>query len=164
MQVDDDVLLERSLDKDLRNSITNYNYNYDADLYYPTDMLNSLIPEIKENIRKTTGKNAHRKLDTEELIVELIKRMIEIAIKTHDLKISINWQSFQWDNYKLLTKTWDIYFKDLELNGRAKLQKNDWVDLLNLAYVMPDMKYWTFENKWRKIFDRDKILRNYTFG
>ena len=76
VQVEDKILLAHSLSEDFRKSII----NYDAELHYPTDKLNSLIPEIKANIKKATGKNKHRELDTEELIVELVKKELDLFI------------------------------------------------------------------------------------
>ena len=31
------------------------------------------------------------------------------------------------------------------------MQPNDWVDLFQLIYVQPGMKYFTMENRWKNI-------------
>lgn len=159
MQIDDDILINESAKIDFQKLVI----QWDSEISELSTILNALIPEINRNIKTTSNKYVHRRLETEDQIRELVKKMLESAIKKFNFKIAVDWNSFPWEKIGLLTRTWDIYFKDIELSGRTKFNKNDWVDILNLAYVEPGMKYWTFENKWNRIFERDTQLTSYRF-
>lgn len=101
--------------------------------------INEELEVIRPNIK---NKNEHRKKDTTQITLKLISSLVETASKgkcdLYDKDAS---------QFELLIKTWDYFFKELELSKR-KMKPNDVVDLLMLAYVNPGDKFWTNEDFW----------------
>ncbi|MDW3209089.1 MAG: hypothetical protein R8N23_04435 [Reichenbachiella sp.] len=136
---------------------------WDKGIETSAQSVNNMLPMIRQNIKNGKGKNAHRQLKTEILVMELIANMSEQVIKQNELDINLDWSEFPWNKIQMLITTWDIYFKDLELSGTMKFHKNDWIDILNLFYVQPGTMYWTNEQKWLRIFERSENTRNNVF-
>ena len=59
--------------------------------------------------------------------------------------------NFKWSKVDLLIKTTLEFFQELELSSTMKFKINDWADFFILSYVQPGDKFWTFENKWKRI-------------
>lgn len=115
--------------------------------------INNLLPTLRENIKKTTGKTAHRKINSLPLFPELINLFVK-SFTNGSIELEI--ETYPWDEIELFAVVWDNYFKDLEISSNQKFHGNDWFDLFNLVYVSPGSKYWTDEKKWIKLISDDK--------
>jgi len=143
---DEDIIeyLNNNGDK-LSNEISNSH----SDLDIGTEHANNLLQQVKREV-KSIPKNRFRGLDLMKDIKNLISKMVEQQIRC---SLSDN---FDWSKLELFIEVIDYYFKDLALQSKSKIEPNDWIDLFNLVYVNPGIKYWTYEKKWIRIID-DRI-------
>ncbi|HHH50330.1 MAG TPA: hypothetical protein ENK52_05065 [Saprospiraceae bacterium] len=132
--------------------------NYDKPLDPSIDFINSMSPIVNSNIKNTIGKKQHRKKDTSGGIKNLIRMMIGRNIPN----AKINWTNYPWKKVVLFVKTWDLFFKEMELSG-MKAERNDWYDLFNMVYVNESEKYWTLEKKWNRLIYSDIETKKYQF-
>ncbi len=80
-------------------------------------------------------------------IKRYLAKLVEIGVGHNEGTISLDWQKFE-----LLEKTFTALYTDMVKTGR-RLKTNDIRDLLQLAYVQPRMKYFTYEKKWIKFIE-----------
>lgn len=66
-----------------------------------------------------------------------------------------------WNDIELFVKTFDEWLFQLSTNHSLKMTPNDWNDLLNLIYVQPGNKYWTFAERKTKNFIHQCGCGNY---
>ncbi|MBI1226925.1 MAG: hypothetical protein GC192_16965 [Bacteroidetes bacterium] len=132
--------------------------NYDKVLDPSFDFINSMSPIVNSNIKNTVGKKQHRKKDTSGGIKKLIQMMIDRNIPNS----KIDWTNYPWEKIVLFVKTWDLFFKELELSG-MKGESNDWYDLFNMVYVNDNEKYWTLEKKWNRLINSDIETKKFQF-
>lgn len=122
---------------------------------------NALI-QIRKNINKGVGKKEHLKVDTKEVIREMMKSILQEHAKKVDY--TINFDSFDWGNLEFFLTVTENYFKKLETTRDMKIKPNDAVDWLNMLYVTPVDKYLTFEKSWRKLIESDERTSKYLFS
>ena len=129
-----------------------------------SDPINNGLHEVRKSIRLNGGKKQRKKKDTIQSWKKFISDTVSFYSKENlnkEYRISIEDRSWPLLNFLLLT--FEDYFLELELSGNKKFDFNDWADLLNLAYVQPNKLYWTYENKWIKLFQKNKILSKYIY-
>ena len=69
-----------------------------------------------------------------------------------------------WNNFELLFRTWDLYFKEKTIVSNSKFHENDFYDLTNMAYVGQGDFYWTLEtNPWVRIMKSNDVTKKYVF-
>lgn len=94
-------------------------------------------------------------------IMDMFKEIFaaRLGIPKTELDNSIN-----WDNFELLFRTWDFYYKEKTIVSNAKFHENDFFDLTNMAYVGKDDLYWTMEkNPWLRILNANEVTKKYVF-
>lgn len=112
---------------------------------------NSAINDLLQSIRKSISKipkDDYRQFDMKNDLIDLISLLVK-----EDTGVEVS-PRFDWTQLELFLAVTECYFKDLALSTNAKIKQNDWIDLFNLIYVNPGMKYWTRENKWIQIIKR----------
>jgi len=126
---------------------------------------NIFIENVRANIKQSSNKKIHREIDTLQLTKNFLQNIIEIYSKEHTNKqLNFDWTNFDWTNFDLLLFVIDNYFKELELTPNMKFDKNDWYDLLMLAYVGKYDKFWTNEKrKWYKVIEQDSKYSQYLY-
>jgi hypothetical protein len=127
--------------------------------------INTDLIKIRQEIKHQIGKKEYRKKDFTLKWKKFFAKLVlnyskEYCDKTYELDLNSN----QWNHIEFFLTTWEQYFKNNLEIGNWKFDKNDWEDLFNLIYVLPNRKYWTLEKKWNRIFEENKILKNYKFG
>jgi len=132
--------------------------NYKLYLHQTTNSVNELLPTIRENIKKTTGKKIHRNMDSMSIIQELISELINLYSKG---SIKLDIANYPWKEIELMMIVLDNYFKELELSGNQKMSPNDWSDIFNMVYVGNDYKYTTREKTWTRLIKSDKRTESY---
>jgi len=145
-----------------RPTLENEINRYRSVLHESAGLVNELLLNIRTNIKNTTGKNAHRNLNTIDKTIRLLQWISEKGNLLQKDQININWEGFSFEEFDLLIHTLDSYFKELEVSNR-KFTRNDWIDLFNLVYCGPDEKYWTLENKWINLIGSNSKTSEYLF-
>ena len=136
----------------------------DGDKQYFSEIVNQRLPVIRENIKKVRNKKQHRKILFHEYWKEFIIEHVKLYSKKYlGQEIVININDPKWSNFHFFLTVWELFFKELELRGNGKVDKNDIPDLFNLVYVKPDMKYWTKESKWNNLILSDDELKQYLY-
>jgi hypothetical protein len=123
-----------------------------------TDSINDFLPEIRENIKNSTGKEEHIKLESTSIIKRLISQMIK---QFSEGKIELQIDTYPWEEVELFLLVFDNFFKELEVIGNSKIQPNDWSDIINMVYVSKGDKYSTNEKTWKRIILSDKRIAHY---
>jgi len=130
-----------------------------------SDPINEGLNSIRKNVKKGGGKKYRKKINTIYSWKKFISETVLIYSRQFlgkEYKIDLSDPS--WSQLDFLLLTFEEYFLSLEISGNRKFDKNDWGDLLNLAYVQPEKKYWTFEKKWNNIFKENETLSKYIFN
>lgn len=112
---------------DLSNDI-----NKDIAYNYEFLRINNLIKNKK--FRNTDFSQSIKEVVKEVLIAEPIKHPIS--------------DGFNWNIIELFISVYESFYKEKILNQEL-IEDNDWFDLYNLAYVKPDMLYWTLDDRWK---------------
>ncbi len=108
-----------------------------------TDQIN----EGAANSKKTLNQSQLMTYDFGPHLRNWLTQIVENACNYQEGTITIDWKQFE-----LLEKTFTALYTDMVKTGR-RLRKNDIHDLLQLAYVQPGMKYFTYENNWVKFIE-----------
>ncbi len=124
------------------------------------DGINRLLPEIRENIKSSTGKKNHRAINSLPIFCDLINSFVR---EYTEGEIELNINTYPWNEIELFAMVWDNYFKELEVSPTRKFHANDWFDLFNLVYVSPGYKYWTDETKWVELIKNNQNTSVYLF-
>ncbi|MBN2614132.1 MAG: hypothetical protein JXR71_00430 [Bacteroidales bacterium] len=125
---------------------------------------NALIP-VRQNIKETGGKKQRHKRTTITSWKRFLSDTALIYSKEFlDKEYKIELDHPSWRHFELLILTFEEYFLRLEISNNRKFHMNDWPDLINLVYVQPSDKYWTFENKWNTLFRETGSLAKYVYG
>jgi hypothetical protein len=103
------------------------------------EFANKKLEEIRPNI---IDKKAHRKKDTIQVTLSLIRSLVIDASKG-----GCDVTEKDLSGIELLVRTMDFFFKELEVS-QQKMKPNDLADLFMLAYVQPGDKFWTTEKQW----------------
>ena len=107
------------------------------------------VQDILNQVRKNIDDRRNRKKqNTIETTKELIRKVFIETPTNNQYKLSDN---FDWSKIELFLYTFDMYFKDLEVNTTMKIKDNDWIDIFNILYVSPKDKYFTKDNTWLRI-------------
>lgn len=122
------------------------------------DNINNRLPELRKKIKESVGKKKQREIESYPLIYEVINVYVQNATKG---EVSLDIDAYPWEDLKLLVKTWDNYFKELEVSGNRKFQPNDWQDIFSMVYVTPEFKFATGEKKWIDIISSDETTKDY---
>lgn len=122
------------------------------------DNVNAKLPVIREKIKETIGKKEHRKIVSYPLIYDVINVFVG---QQSQGEISLDIENYPWGEIELLVKTWDGYFKDLEVSGNQKFQPNDWQDIFVMSYVNPEYKFLTSEGKWKRLIEGNADTKKY---
>lgn len=147
--------------------------------------LNDLIEAFNDPIRKLTAsmneglikvrakgveKYGSRKAfvrhlqSNEKSFVEIMDMFRDIFAARLGIPKSELDNSIDWDNFELLFRTWDLYFKEKSIMTNAKFYENDFFDLTNMAYVGQGDFYWTLEkNPWLRIMNENEVTKKYVF-
>lgn len=73
-------------------------------------------------------------------------------------------RKIDWNNFELLFRTWDLYYKEKTIISNSKFHENDFYDLTNMAYVAQGDYYWTLEtNPWVRIMKSNEVTAKYVF-
>ena len=127
-----------------------------------TSAFNKRIPEIRRIIKDTGGKKEHRKKNFTESHRQFFSDIIfSFSEYFYQKGIKISIDDPNWLKLDFFIRSWDKYFRTMELSNNMILHGNDFADLFNLAYVQPGVKYTTRENKWINLFKSDQILSEY---
>lgn len=128
------------------------------------DQINNGLPEISQRIKRSIGKQKHRKTDSTKIWKRLISELVSNYSKENCEKeyvIDINDEN--WKYLDFFITIWERYFNKLEIEKR-NIHKNDWPDLFNLVYVQPGYKYWTSDKIWNQIIDENDKLKKYKYN
>lgn len=123
-----------------------------------TESINEFLPEIRANIKNTTRKEEHIKIDSTSIIKRLINQMIK---QFSEGKIELKIETYPWEEVELFLLVFDNFFKELEVIGNSRIQPNDWSDIINMVYVRQGDKYSTNEKTWKRIISADKRIAHY---
>lgn len=127
-----------------------------------TSAFNVKIPEIRQIIKDSGGKKVHRKKDFFKSHRKFFSDLLSIFSNHYyhkDFRIPV--EDSNWTKLDFFIRTWDEYFRSMELSHNMKLQGNDFADLFNLVYVQPGVRYTTRERKWITLFKSDEVLSEY---
>lgn len=154
LAMDDDSEIDEETIKKMRATIDDFVAVAQKD----ADNINALLPELRNKIKKNVGKKAHRKIASYPLIYEVVNVYVKKFTKE---EISLDIENYPWEELELFVKTWDNYFKELEVSGNRKFQPNDWQDIFSMVYVSPGWKYASGETKWIDLISNDKTTKDY---
>ncbi len=154
MDRDENVPIEKEVLEKMQNSIDEFALASQK----AADSLNAKLPEIREKIKSTIGKKEHRKIISFPLLYEVIN--VFVGQHTNGA-VTLDISSYPWQEVDLFVRTWDNYFKELEVSGNQKFQPNDWQDIFAMVYVTPDYKYTTSEEKWIRLIESDPKTKGY---
>jgi hypothetical protein len=102
------------------------------------------LPQIRNNLENKTEKKIHANRNMLEPTIAFYKFLL--GLKTQDLLFLDNPDS---KTINALLHGTIAFFKDLELRSERKFKRNDWFDMMNLAYVNgPETLYWTNDKSW----------------
>lgn len=124
------------------------------------DDVNNILPEIRANIKQTTGKKFHRVKKSLPIFFDVINLFVREYSKG---KVELNNDTYPWDKILFFITVWDNYFKELEVSGNRRFDLNDWHDLFNMVYVSKGFKYCTADNNWINIIKSDKTTIDYLY-
>lgn len=113
--------------------------------------INDMLPTIRENIKKTTGIKAHRLEESIPIYFEVINVFVKEYSKG---EVQLDVAKYPWKEIEFFIRVWDNFFKELEVS-KQKFKANDWLDLLNMAYTSPGLKYCTTDKPWIRIIESD---------
>jgi hypothetical protein len=126
-----------------------------ASLQQAADYFNNEAILIRERLSKVE-KSKKWKENTSEIIAGFLNSMVMQATNSeYDI------DGLDLKRIELLILTLGYVFKSMEIEGR-KLEANDWYDILQLAYVQPGDKIWSFDRKMVNVV-KDANCENYLF-
>lgn len=145
----DDVIIKK-----MAQSIDRWKCGLDQSAKQINDVL---LPGIRKNIKETTGKKAHRLEQSIPIYFDLINVFVRDYTKG---EIALDVATYPWKEIEFFIRVWDNFFKELEVS-QQKFKPNDWLDLLNLAYASPGLKYSTDDGPWVRLIESDPETRPY---
>lgn len=154
MDRDDNIPIEKEVLEKMQNSVDEFALAAQK----AADNLNAKLPEIRQKIKSTIGKKEHRKIVSFPLLYEVINVFVQQHTKG---AVTLDIGSYPWHEVDLFVRTWDNYFKELEVSGNQKFQPNDWQDIFAMVYVTPAYKYTTSEEKWIRLIESDIKTKDY---
>lgn len=154
MEMDDNTEIPEEVIKKMQKSIDEFAQIAQRD----ADNINSKLPELRKKIKETVGKKVHREIESYPLIYEVVNVYVQ---KQTNGEVALDIEKYPWNEIELFVKTWDNYFKELEVSGNRKFQPNDWQDIFAMVYVKPGYKFASGENKWIDLIRADKTTKDY---
>lgn len=122
------------------------------------DYINSFTTKNDRNASvNNTYKSGLYKNSIKEFILQFSKEYLKINNLDESQAERIN-----WDNHAFFLNVFEKFHEQF-LKGQYKMENNDWNDLFNMLYVMPNNKYWTEEKKWRDIIESDPITKSFLY-
>lgn len=116
-----------------------------------------LLPGIRKNIKETTGKKAHRLEQSIPIFFDVINVFVREYTKG---ELALDVATYPWKEIEFFIRVWDNFFKELEVS-QQKFKPNDWLDLLNMVYTSPGLKYSTGDGPWVRIIESDPETKPY---
>lgn len=104
-------------------------------LWRPTKLLHRNFVELTaeyKQLGRRLDQSGHL-AETKAFVARLIESKFDIEVVEHN---------FDWGKIALFVETFDYWLRELTSTSRQP-RHNDFVDLFNLVYVEPGMKYWT---------------------
>jgi hypothetical protein len=145
---------------EIGKSLINEKIKFDRDF---SDSINSELINIQDKFKNKKLRNEHKNKDFSIEWKNLISDIVKLYSKHNYAKeYCLSDDPKIWNRIECFILVWETYFKLLDTEKR-KIDKNDWSDLINLVYVNPGDKYWTFEKKWNYVLNCDKRLHNYLY-
>ncbi|MFN3446550.1 MAG: hypothetical protein ACK44D_12480 [Bacteroidia bacterium] len=115
-----------------------------VELEFSTDRINNdILPKVRKRFSSKLEKRTYAQSQSIDNVTEFWRRFSSLAI--NDKFMTFPKQLDAKGILPLLHLT-DTFFKDLELNENRKFKRNDWPDLLHIAYIRnEDYLFWTFD-------------------
>lgn len=123
---------------------------------------NAVLPKIRKNINKSTGKKEHKKIPGLEMVKEMMLVFFNDFLTKNGFQ-EIEMEDLNWDEIELFICVTETFFKELEINKDMKIKSNDAVDWLNMMYVGKHDKYLTLEKRWVRYIEQDSRVSHYLF-
>jgi|AntAceMinimDraft_15_1070371.scaffolds.fasta_scaffold36595_1 hypothetical protein len=128
------------------------------------DLINTGLPEVRERIKRGIRKKNHRKIDFTKTWKKFISDAVHLYSKEYcNKEYIIDIEDENWSKLELFINTWENYFKELDVS-KTKIKPNDWADLFNLVYVQPEFYYWTNDEPWNRLFEKNELLLKYQYN
>jgi hypothetical protein len=128
------------------------------------NLINNGLPEVREKIKRSEGKKKHRKIDFTKTWKKFISDTVYLYSKEYCSKeYIIDIEDNNWSKVELFISTLENYFKELDVT-KIKFKPNDWADLFNLVYVQPEFNYWTNDDPWNRLFEKNELLLKYQYN
>ncbi|OYU82565.1 MAG: hypothetical protein CFE24_15170 [Flavobacterium sp. BFFFF2] len=151
--------------EDLFNSYESLGENIEIFKYIKTidpDILKKFILEDRNTFIETAKTFSiflnGLKNEKKTIPVQFFYHMFDIACKK-DCKYPL---PIEFYDKELFIKVLSEYTNDFILGNKKTVKKNDWIDLLNMAYVDKGDLYWVKETQWLEYIDRAN-LKHYLF-
>jgi hypothetical protein len=114
---------------------------------------NEQLPKIRNNLDNKGDKKTHAARNMVKPTIEFYKFLL--SLKNENLAFVENPETKKIDT---LIQGTIAFFKDLELRSDRKFRRNDWFDMMNLAYIDNEKTlYWTKDGPWKNLIRQAKI-------
>jgi len=104
------------------------------------DALNSIVDKTDPIERRNKYQNGPKLKEAKEMLAYMFEN------KRGNPNYHID--DLDFDQAELWFKTFAQFWRHLNLDSRRRVEANDMIDLLALAYVQPGTKFWTDERQW----------------
>jgi hypothetical protein len=149
------------------NKLTELIFEWNQSLIEFTDSMNLGLDTIRANRSQKfiTKKDNQLDLEDGQLKIEIMFMLIDIIAKRLNLKVEDVKDKIDFSNLELLIEMWEMYWIDKLKMQNSKFHVNDIFDLLNMAYVSAEDKYWTLEkNPWLRLLNSNGSTSKYIFS
>lgn len=148
------------------NKLIKLIYEWNEPLIKFTDSMNLGLNSLraKRSQKFKTKKDNQVDLRDGQLKIEIMLMLFEIIASRLNLKVEDLDNKIDFTNLELLIEMWEMYWIDKLNTKNSKFHLNDIFDLLNMAYVSSQDKYWTLEkNPWLRLLNSNCLTKKYIF-